>query len=311
MHNDEVIWQVLGCNFCSFKAKVLDNAFCRNPYNVTGQCNRVSCPLSNGYYATVIEDEGQCYLCLKTIERAHLPNKMWEKIKLSNNFQEALRQIEIHMKNIYKDHQIHRCKQRLTRLRQTLITMRKMQLTSQTTVVPLKKKTERREATREKKAETAAKLEISIEQELLNRLKQGVYGDIYNYDKEAFQELLDEKEALEEDAETESNLEFIEDSDDLEEEDEIEADEERLEQLREELEMSDIEDLKIENNNNNNKRKAISSSNDVETKKQKMENDRELTRIVNRTNKKKEILFNDRDPRIEIEYEYENDQESH
>lgn len=41
-----------------YHCRVLDNAFCRNPYNVTGQCNRVSCPLSNGYYATVIEDEG-------------------------------------------------------------------------------------------------------------------------------------------------------------------------------------------------------------------------------------------------------------
>lgn len=107
------------------------------------------------------------------------------------------------MKNIYKDHQIHRCKQRLTRLRQTLIRMRQLQLTPQyvsvrfylgdqvllthciflfyrrTRLVPVKKKTERREETREKKAQTAAKLEVSIEQELLNRLKQvrGVGND--------------------------------------------------------------------------------------------------------------------------------------
>lgn len=115
---------------------------------------------------------GHCFLYLKTIERAHLPKKMWEVIKLSSNYQEALNQITTHMKNIYKDHQINRCKQRLTRLRQTFLRMRRMQLTPQQVLVPVKQKTERREAAREKKAETAARLEMSIEHELLNRLKQ-------------------------------------------------------------------------------------------------------------------------------------------
>jgi predicted PurR-regulated permease PerM len=43
-------------------------------------------------------------------------------------FFKALEQITIKMKNVYKDHQIHRCKQRFTRLRQTLTRMRQMQL---------------------------------------------------------------------------------------------------------------------------------------------------------------------------------------
>lgn len=197
MHNDEVVWQVLGNNFCSYKAKILNDTFCRNPYNVTGLCNKVSCPLSNGYYATVIEEDGTCYLCLKTIERAHLPRMMWERIELSSNYQKALEQITIKMKNVYKDHQIHRCKQRFTRLRQTLTRMRQMQLEPEKNLVAIKKKTERREEARERKAQIAAKLDVSIEQELLQRLKQGVYGDIYNHDRKIFESLLDEKKLLE------------------------------------------------------------------------------------------------------------------
>ena len=32
---------------------------------------------------------GVCYLYVKTIERAHMPSKLWEKIKLSASFAEV------------------------------------------------------------------------------------------------------------------------------------------------------------------------------------------------------------------------------
>ena len=53
--NDELIWQSLNGEFCSFKSKVQMHNFCRNEQNVTGLCNKSSCPLANGRYATIRE----------------------------------------------------------------------------------------------------------------------------------------------------------------------------------------------------------------------------------------------------------------
>lgn len=235
MQNDETIWSCIGNNgFCSFKVKVKTppEVFCRNEHNVSGVCSKVTCPLANSNYATVIEKEGVCYLYMKTVERAHTPKNMWERVKLSRNFAEALQQIDAQLE-FWPSHMINRVKQRLTRIRQTLIRMRKLSLRDrQVSLVPIKQKTVRRERQREEKAEQAANVEKAVSEELLERLRKGNYA-IYNYPSNLFNkavdrlEPLEEPELVEEDIDMEHDLEdelanfaFIEDSEEEEEEEE-------------------------------------------------------------------------------------------
>lgn len=81
-------------------------------------------------------------------------------------------------------------------------------------LIGIKKKLERREANRERKAEAAARIEKSIEKELIDRLKNKSYGDApLNVNEEIWQKILDEElegeedESEEEDEEEEENEE--------------------------------------------------------------------------------------------------------
>jgi protein MAK16 len=235
MQHDEMIWQVVNHQFCSFKttigkAKSDKTHFCRNPYSVTGLCNRTSCPLANSKYATIREDKGRIHLFIKTVERAHSPKNLWEKILLSRNYGKALSQLDEHLAYFPKV-LMHRNKQRLTKIHQYLIRMRKIELKKRAgkkaKMVGIHRKIEQREERREKKALVAAKIERNIEKELVERLAKGTYGDIYNFPEMPYQKALDavaEQVASDEsEDETESTVVYVED---LESEEELEEDDE-------------------------------------------------------------------------------------
>ena len=174
---------------------------------------------------------GVCFLMMKTVERAHTPRKLWEKVKLSKQYGAALEQIDKHL-TFWPKFLVHKNKQRLTKITQYLIRCRKLAKQIRPELITMPAKLEKREARREVKAEVAARLESSIESELLARLKSGTYNEIYNFPTKEYAKVLDanaepdevdeeEEEDEEEDGEgDEEQVEFVEGYDDLEDEEE-------------------------------------------------------------------------------------------
>ncbi|XVE85035.1 hypothetical protein DITRI_Ditri17bG0060200 [Diplodiscus trichospermus] len=202
MQHDEVIWQVIRHKHCSFMSN--------------------SCPLANSRYATIRDHDGVFYLYMKTIERAHRPNDLWERVKLPKNYEKALEVIDKHLL-YWPKLLVHKIKQRLTKMTQMRIRMRKLALKTREKIMTTPRKEKKREARREEKAEKAAVLEKTIEKELLARLENGIYDGIYNLPFNKFIETLETDELQAEDEnEEESAVEYVEGNFELEEEDDIE-----------------------------------------------------------------------------------------
>lgn len=290
MQNDDVIWQIINHQFCSFKATLArERTFCQNPYNVSGLCIKSACPLANSRYATIREEEGICYLYMKTIERAHTPKDLWEKIRLPGNYTKSLEIVSTHLEHFPKYLQ-HRNKQRLTKIHQMIIRMRKLKLKTRPKIVTTNTKIDRVEVGKERKALKAAQLDRAIENELLERLKQVTEGEIYNYPESNYQKVIKK----------------VGTEDELHEDDEEEDYEEEDEELEDELEEEEDEQ---EGQYNVQYVEDFEESDDEED----IENSADQLSSLFKANKKRKSSASSKSSkkgaRVNVEYEYEDEEE--
>ena len=98
---------------------------------------------------------------MKTIERAHSPAKMWEKVKLSKNYEKALEQID---KNLiyWPNFNVHKCKQRYTKITQ----VKTMKIKKQASVLMIKELSQR-----------STMYQLKVDVDMLNAVKS-VLADI-------------------------------------------------------------------------------------------------------------------------------------
>ncbi|KAJ5471176.1 hypothetical protein N7530_008533 [Penicillium desertorum] len=307
--SDEIVWQVINQQFCSYKLKTTkDQNFCRNEYNVSGLCNRQSCPLANSRYATVRSDPetGVMYLYMKTVERAHMPSKWWERVRLSSNYAKALEQVDERL--IYWPKFLtHKCKQRLTRLTQVNIRMKNIakedERLGEKVVPKLAPKIRRREETRERKAESAAKVERAIERELIERLRSGAYGDRpLNVEEGIWKKVL---RGLERAGDGERDVD-MDDGEEIEEEEEGVGEVEYVSDLDEEEDLEDMEDwLGVDSADSSDYDDDESDDDDSEDDEEASEDEKKPKPSAKRKHVAPQTKPRKKGPRIEIEYETE------
>ena len=226
---DDLIWSILNEQFCSFKVKTRppeQQALCRNENNLTGLCNKSSCPLANSNYATIRRDGEKLALCVKRPEYQHEPRKLWEKIYLSDTKTDKAKAVILKALEGQSPFVRDKCLARYDRLVE--IKLKETQLAKHSErapiVQPIKSKHERKERGRERRALEVSRLEQSIEKELLRRLHSGVYGDLYNLDQKEFNQAIEKGTKEMEfvpDEEDESELEFEYELEEMEDEDEL------------------------------------------------------------------------------------------
>ena len=139
---------------------------------------------------------------MKTVERAHTPADLWEKIKMDKSYNIALNQIDENLQ-YWPEFLKHKCKQRFTRIRQMLVRKRRLKLNPTEEYEMVSRKAEKREKSREVKAQKSAVTERHIEEILLEKLKNGVYDDIYNYPSKMLDDYLNKEELQEKEEEVE------------------------------------------------------------------------------------------------------------
>jgi len=122
---------------------------------------------------------------MKSVERAHLPSNLWKTIELSTDYTGALEQISVALKH-WPKFLVHKNKQRLTKLAQYLIRSRRIEKNTRwfisftcirhksetwerAEIVTMPSRDIKRENRKEAKAEKAARIQSSIEKQLLVR----------------------------------------------------------------------------------------------------------------------------------------------
>ncbi|OIR58902.1 MAG: MAK16 protein [Amphiamblys sp. WSBS2006] len=177
MQKDDLIWKIIGEKKCAHRKTTEKHVFCGNKYSVTGACNREDCPLANGKYATVVEIEDACVLLRKTIERAHCPRDQWDRIILPADGKQA--QVVIAHELEWWDKQaVRKCVRRERSLR-ACVGRRKEAKKHVSVLEPRRRKEEKVERRRERKAAKVARIEAGVKRGILANLDRGVYGRIH------------------------------------------------------------------------------------------------------------------------------------